>query len=73
LLERSNNVETVVDPEDAAESAGLIYVSDERPGIRRRRSGKGFAYFGTDGRRLTDAREEPYQVGIVDLIRHLEE
>jgi DNA topoisomerase I len=36
--------EAVVDPEDAAEYAGLVYVSDERPGIRRRRSGKGFTY-----------------------------
>ncbi|HVL70333.1 MAG TPA: DNA topoisomerase IB, partial [Beijerinckiaceae bacterium] len=34
----------VVDPRDAAESAGLAYVSDEEPGIRRRKAGKGFAY-----------------------------
>src|SRR5215216_5980349 len=36
--------ETVVDPRDAAESAGLVYVSDEEPGIRRRKAGKGFTY-----------------------------
>src|SRR5689334_20284671 len=46
--------EAVVDPQDAAESAGLRYVSDERPGIRRRRSGKGFAYTRPDGTALTD-------------------
>ena len=28
----------------AAEMAGLVYVSDEEPGIRRRRSGRGFSY-----------------------------
>lgn len=37
-------IEGVVDPESAAEHAGLSYVSDERPGIRRRRAGKGFSY-----------------------------
>lgn len=37
--------EAVVDPKEAAESAGLIYVTDDRPGVRRRRSGKGFSYF----------------------------
>ena len=34
----------VVDPAGAAEDAGLRYVSDEAPGISRRRAGKGFAY-----------------------------
>ena len=32
------------DPRDAAEEAGLRYVSDEAPGITRRRIGKGFSY-----------------------------
>jgi DNA topoisomerase-1 len=36
---------------------GLRYVSDEAPGIRRRRAGKGFVYTGTDGGRITDAQE----------------
>jgi DNA topoisomerase I len=36
--------EAVVDSEDAAEYAGLAYVSDERTGITRRRSGNGFSY-----------------------------
>jgi DNA topoisomerase-1 len=36
--------EAVVAPEDAAEYAGLSYVTDDKPGIQRRRSGKGFTY-----------------------------
>jgi DNA topoisomerase-1 len=32
------------DPETSAREASLIYVSDEEPGIRRRRAGKGFSY-----------------------------
>src|SRR5687767_1764017 len=34
---------------DSAKAAGLRYVSDAMPGIRRKRSGGGFSYFGTDG------------------------
>jgi DNA topoisomerase I len=48
------DVQTIVDPKDAAESAGLRYVSDTRPGIRRRTSGKGFTYARADGSRLTE-------------------
>ena len=40
---------SIVDPQDAAISAGLVYVSDTEPGIRRRRAGKGFSYRGPDG------------------------
>jgi DNA topoisomerase I len=43
------------DPQASAEAAGLRYVSDSAPGIRRRRAGKGWTYIGTDGARLTDA------------------
>ena len=50
----SAGAETVVDPRDAAESAGLRYVSDEGPGIRRRRAGTGFAYTKPDGSALRD-------------------
>jgi DNA topoisomerase-1 len=44
------------DPEAAAEAAGLAYVSDDRPGITRRRRGAYFAYFKPDGSRVTDER-----------------
>ena len=40
---------------ESAKVAGLIYVSDTRPGIRRRRAGKGFAYFNANGKSLRDA------------------
>src|SRR6476661_1381172 len=46
--------EAIVDVQDAAEYAGLTYVSDEKPGIRRRRSGKGFRYENNDGTRVKD-------------------
>jgi DNA topoisomerase-1 len=42
------------DPREAAESAGLVYVSDEDRGIRRERAGDGFAYFKPNGDRVTD-------------------
>jgi DNA topoisomerase I len=47
--------EAVVDPKEAAEHAGLTYVSDDGPGIRRHRSGKGFRYIGPDGGKVRDA------------------
>lgn len=42
------------DPEASAEEAGLRYVNDDGPGIRRRRRGKGFSYIGPDGQPMTD-------------------
>ena len=44
----------IVDPRDAAETAGLTYVTDDEPGIRRRKAGKGFYYVDSDGRKMTD-------------------
>src|SRR4051812_28856302 len=52
LFDSAADVQTIVDPQDAAEFAGLRYVSDARQGIRRRRSGKGFTYTGADGSKL---------------------
>ncbi len=37
------------DPVEAARAAGLRYVIDSSPGIRRKRAGKGFRYFAADG------------------------
>jgi DNA topoisomerase I len=39
----------------AARAAGLRYVSDEQPGLSRRRAGKGFSYRDADGHRVRDA------------------
>src|SRR5580658_10279488 len=40
-----------------AVDAGLIYVSDAEPGIRRLRAGKGFRYLTPENRRLAAAKE----------------
>jgi len=42
---------------EAAEAAGLRYVTDAAPGIRRKRRGRGFAYLGADGAVIQDAAE----------------
>jgi len=42
---------------DAARSAGLRYVSDSMPGLRRRRSGKRFAYVDAAGKAIRDRGE----------------
>ncbi|GGH32645.1 DNA topoisomerase [Alsobacter metallidurans] len=41
---------------EAAEQAGLVYVSDEEPGFRRRRSGKGVSYLDLDGKAIRDPK-----------------
>ncbi|RTL72619.1 MAG: DNA topoisomerase IB [Hyphomicrobiales bacterium] len=47
--------EAIVDPKEAAEHAGLVHVNDERPGIRRKKSGKGFRYVNASGDTVRDA------------------
>ncbi|MDF3060059.1 MAG: topB [Microvirga sp.] len=54
LLDPSLSAEAIVDPRDAAESVGLTYVSDEEPGIRRKKAGKGFTYIGPGGAKVED-------------------
>ena len=44
-----------VAPTASARAAGLRYVRDDTPGIRRRRAGRGFVYVGPDGVRVRDA------------------
>jgi DNA topoisomerase I len=39
---------------EAAVRAGLVYVTDGVAGIRRKRSGKGWAYYAPDGARIAD-------------------
>ena len=53
---RIGNVSTT-DPEQAAASAGLRYVTDASPGIRRKRKGAGFVFHGPDGKRVNDRNE----------------
>ncbi|HEV2557751.1 MAG TPA: DNA topoisomerase IB [Microvirga sp.] len=54
MLDAAPSTDTIVDPRDAAEQAGLVYVSDEEPGIRRRKAGKGFAYTKPGGGKVED-------------------
>ena len=54
----------IVDPKDAAESAGLSYVSDEGPGIRRRKAGKGWSFVSPAGKTIKDPK-------VVERIRKL--
>lgn len=42
------------DPVESAKAAGLRYVNDDKPGITRKRRGRSFSYFGSDGERITD-------------------
>ncbi len=48
----------------SARTAGLRYVNDSEPGIRRKRAGKGFTYLSTTGRRVS-------QPAVLQRIRRL--
>jgi DNA topoisomerase I len=54
LVESANSAQQVADPREAAETAGLRYVSDARPGIRRKKAGSGFTYTHADGTKLAE-------------------
>jgi DNA topoisomerase-1 len=47
----------IIEHREAARGAGLTYVTDGLPGIRRRRVGTGWAYYRPDGARITDPAE----------------
>lgn len=49
-----NNLEVLSDPVQSSRAAGLRYVTDEKPGITRKRRGKSFRYFGADGKQIHD-------------------
>jgi DNA topoisomerase-1 len=51
-------LELYASPRQAAQRAGLQYVSDEETGWKRRRCGRGFTYLDTDGNHITDERRE---------------
>lgn len=50
----ADKLEIVTDPQEAAEEAGLRYVSDEQPGYTRKKKGDSFQYFDTDGKLIKD-------------------
>lgn len=47
-----------------AEAAGLVYIQEDDPGIRREKAGTGFDYVYPDGKPVKDA-------SVIDRIRHL--
>jgi DNA topoisomerase I len=49
-----NGAKLVADAMDAAEEAGLRYVSDDRPGYTRRANGDGFTWIDIDGKIIRD-------------------
>ena len=51
---RRSKLRLVTDPIESAREAGLRYVSDDRPGIRRNRRGKSFRYVQPDGQAVRD-------------------
>ncbi|WP_407520947.1 DNA topoisomerase IB [Methylobacterium oryzisoli] len=68
MLSEPEKAENVAEPRveirDAAREAGLRYVSDEEPGYRRKRSGRGFRYLDASGKAVTDQ-------AVLDRIRGL--
>ena len=55
----------VLDPVSSAKAAGLRYTTDAKPGIRRHRRGRGFAYTDADGRAV---RSRPDLARIAALV-----
>lgn len=64
VVQDEDEVHEIVDPRDAAESAGLTYVTDDEPGFSRHRAGTGFSYKDEQGRKVTDKT-------VLARIRHL--
>ena len=56
VVKEDATVEDLLDPLASAEAAGLRYVSDEAPGIRRKKTGDSFAYVGPDGKAVKDEK-----------------
>src|SRR5437868_3152820 len=50
----SNGGKLVADAMEAAEDAGLRYVSDDKPGYSRKAKGNGVEYFDTEGKAIRD-------------------
>jgi DNA topoisomerase-1 len=51
---KTAKLKIITDPAQSAREAGLVYVSDDTPAIRRKRAGKGFYFVGPDGARIRD-------------------
>ncbi|HEV7504143.1 MAG TPA: DNA topoisomerase IB [Thermoanaerobaculia bacterium] len=55
-LDSGLTVAVFVDPVESAKAAGLRYVTDDEPGIRRRKSGKGFSFLDPQGQAVKDPK-----------------
>src|SRR3954470_20574654 len=53
-LDTGLTIAVLVDPVESARAAGLRYVTDDEPGIRRRKRGTGFTYLDPQGRAVKD-------------------
>jgi DNA topoisomerase I len=56
MFDSTSEIQTIVDVHEGVALAGLRYVTDEGPGIGRKRSGKGFVYLQASGARISDPR-----------------
>src|SRR5436309_11259692 len=55
-LDTGLTIAVFVDPVESAQAAGLRYVTDDEPGIRRKKRGKGFTYADPQGRAVKDEK-----------------
>ncbi len=55
-LDTGLTIAVFVDPVESAKAAGLRYVTDDEPGIRRKKHGKGFSYVDPQGRAVRDEK-----------------
>ena len=55
-LDTGLTIAVLVDPVESARAAGLRYVTDDEPGIRRKQRGKGFTYLDPQGRTVKDEK-----------------
>ncbi len=55
-LDSGLTIAVFVDPVESAKAAGLRYVTDDEPGIRRKKRGKGFTYVDPQGQTVKDAK-----------------
>jgi DNA topoisomerase-1 len=55
-LDTGLTIAVFVDPLESAKAAGLRYVTDDEPGIRRQKRGKGFTFLDPQGKTIKDEK-----------------
>lgn len=56
LIEKKLASDLIINPEAAANTANLCYVSDRQPGFTRKKWGRGFSYFDSNGDRVSETK-----------------